>query len=117
MTAPHSSSTHISEPDYGTGKKTLAIYSLGVVLCIILTLIPFSVVMYHIGTHNERVIVLIVSAILQFLVQVVCFLRLNVKTLQGKTNVYAFIFSIIVLAVIIGGSLWIMWHLNYNMMH
>jgi cytochrome o ubiquinol oxidase subunit IV len=117
MTAPHSSSAHINQPEYGTGKKTLGIYSLGVALCIILTLIPFSVVMYQIGTHDQRVMVLIVSAILQFLVQVVCFLRLNVKTLQGSINVYAFVFSIIVLAVIIGGSLWIMWHLNYNMMH
>ena len=39
------------------------------------------------------------------------------QTEQGKLNVMSFMFTIVVLAVIIGGSLWIMFHLNYNMMH
>lgn len=105
-------------PDYGTGEKNLKVYVTGIILCIILTLIPFLTVMH--GTDLTRVTkftVIFTSAILQFLVQVICFLRLNGKTQQGIVNIMSFVFTIVVLVVIIGGSLWIMYHLNYNMMH
>lgn len=103
--------------DYGTGKKSLATYTFGVVLCIILTIIPFAVVMANSFSHSVTYTVLAISALAQFLVQVICFLRLNVATPQAKMNVMSFIFAIVVLGTIVGCSLWIMWHLNYNMMH
>ena len=109
--------TNIDDSDLGLGQKTLGVYLFGVFLCVVLTLIPFGSVMYHWFSTGHLVVILVVSAILQFLVQVICFLRLNMKTIQSQYNVYAFVFAIIVLLVIIGGSLWIMWHLNYNMMH
>ena len=108
---------HALEPDYGTGKKNLSIYVVGLVLCIILTLIPFSVVEYKLLSKGMTLLVLAVAAIAQFLVQVICFLRLSVATEQGKINVLSFIFSIVVVLVIVGGSIWIMVNLNYNMMH
>ena len=111
------SESQLAGPDFGTLQKTLGVYLLGVVLSIVLTLIPFSVVMYHYGTHVAIISVVFVCAILQFLVQVLCFLRLNGSTPQSRTNVWAFVFTIIVAAVVIGGSLWIMVSLNYNMMH
>ncbi len=116
MTTDHHH-TDIDNSDLGLGQKTLATYLFGVFLCVILTIIPFFTVMYHLFNIHTIFLVLVVSAILQFLVQVIFFLRLNMKTIQAKYNVYAFVFAIIVLLVIIGGSLWIMWHLNYNMMH
>lgn len=104
-------------PDFGTSPKSLSVYVVGIILCVILTLIPFGVVMHGGLAHGQKFAVIMVSAILQFLVQVYCFLRLNVQTIQGKMNTMSFIFTIVVLVVIIGGSLWIMSHLNYNMMH
>ena len=109
--------SHLTEPDYGIRQKTLGVYVFGVVLCIILTLIPFGVVMYNYGSHTFQYTVLGISAFLQFMVQVLCFLRLNGSTAQAKTNVAAFVFTIIVAVVVIAGSLWIMVNLNYNMMH
>lgn len=108
---------HAVEPDFGTGKKSLKIYVIGLVLCVILTLIPFAMVMH--GSLPRGIVFagLIIAALLQFLVQVICFLRLNMATDQGVMNVLSFVFAIIVLGVIVGGSMWIMWHLNYNMMH
>ena len=105
------------EPDYGTGKKTLGVYVFGVILCVILTLIPFGVVMENYGSHRFQYSVIAITAFLQFMVQVLCFLRLNGSTEQAKVNVAAFIFTIIVAVVVIIGSLWIMVNLNYNMMH
>jgi cytochrome o ubiquinol oxidase subunit IV len=108
---------HSATPDFGAGRKTLNVYILGVLLCIILTLIPFSAVMYNYASKTATYYILGFSALAQFFVQAACFLRLNLQTEQSKMNVLAFFFSILVLLVVICGSLWIMWHLNYNMMH
>ena len=114
------------EPDYGTGKKNLKVYLVGFVLCVILTLIPFHMVDHALpsiesgtlshGTKAFLFLVMFSCAIVQFLVQVACFLRLTSKTSQGVTNILSFVFSIVVLVVIVGGSVWIMANLNYNMM-
>ena len=56
-------------------------------------------------------------AVAQVIVQVICFLRLNAQTEQGKMNLMSFIFTIIILGVVVLGSLWIMVNLGYNMMH
>ncbi len=108
---------HAVESDYGTGKKTLKMYLTGFFLCVILTLIPFYAVIYKSLSHTQIFVIIFASAIIQFFVQVICFLRLNLQTDQGKLNALSFIFTIVVLGIIIGGSLWIMFHLNYNMMH
>ena len=118
---------HNLEPDYGTGKKNLRIYFVGFLLCVLLTLIPFGLVEQHLTqlsskvaltlSHSSLLLVLFLAALIQFIVQVVCFLRLSSGTEQGKTNILSFVFSIVVLVVIIAGSVWIMYHLNYNMMH
>ena len=104
-------------PDYGTGKKTLKVYIVGIVLCVILTLIPFGAVMYPGISDAGTLAIVFVSAFLQFLVQVLCFLRLNYTTEQAKMNTMSFIFAIVILFVVIAGSLWIMWSLGYRMMH
>lgn len=105
------------ENQYGVGQKTFKTYVVGLLLCVLLTLIPFFFVLYHVAPVGVILAVLLVSAILQFLVQVVFFLRLNTQTEQGKTNVLSFVFTGVVLVVLIGGSVWIMTSLNYFMMH
>jgi cytochrome o ubiquinol oxidase operon protein cyoD len=57
------------------------------------------------------------TAFTQFLVQLVCFLRLNTRTEQGQINVMAFVFTLMILLCVIFGSLWIMWNLNFYMVH
>ncbi len=108
---------HVHQPDFGTGEKSLGIYSFGILLCVVLTLIPFWAVMHGTFSRGETLVVIFISALLQFLVQVVCFLRLNYSTEQSKMNVLSFYLAILILFVIVGGSLWIMWSLRYNMMH
>ena len=65
----------------------------------------------------EVLAVILSSALIQFLVQVICFLRLTTASEQGKTNIMTFLFTVVILISIIVGSLWIMWNLNYYMMH
>jgi cytochrome o ubiquinol oxidase subunit IV len=111
------------EPKYGTGKKNLVAYSTGIVLSIILTLIPYELVVSYSSPneymHSKVFIIsmLVICALVQLFVQIICFLRLNIKSPEGRVNVMSFLFAILVVLVIVGFSIWIMTHLNYNMMH
>ncbi|HHT0594890.1 TPA: cytochrome o ubiquinol oxidase subunit IV [Legionella anisa] len=107
----------IKAPDYGTGQKKLGLYLVGFISCSLLTLLSFWVVMSHIFSKTEVLTLIFSSACIQFLVQVICFLRLSTQTEQGKTNVMSFLFTGVILTSIIIGSLWIMWNLNYYMIH
>lgn len=102
--------------DYGTGQKKLSIYLFGIITCTLLTLLSFWVVMSNGFAKNEIFIIIFSSACVQFLVQVVCFLRLNTSTEQGKMNIMSLLFTVVILIAIIAGSLWIMSNLDYNMM-
>jgi cytochrome o ubiquinol oxidase operon protein cyoD len=107
----------LDQPDYGTGQKKLGIYIVGVVGCVILTLLSFWAVMSSNFSRHQVFIIIFASACAQFLVQLFCFLRLNTQTEQAKTNVMSLIFTGVILTSIIVGSLWIMSNLNYYMMY
>ena len=106
----------LSNIDLGMRKKTLGMYSFGMILSILLTLIPFGCAYYKLVPYTSTVLIILSCAVMQFLVQVVCFLGLSFKNDQGKINILSFFFTIFVLFIIVGGSMWIMNHLNYNMM-
>ena len=107
----------LSEEIYGAGKKRLSVYILGMILCIFLTLVSFVTVIYLTISVTATLAIIFISALIQFIIQVVCFLRLNAKTEQSRINLMSFIFTMIILSVLIGGSLWIMWSLHYRMTH
>ncbi len=107
----------MKEPDYGTGQKKPGMYLVGFISCAILTLFSFWAVMSQRFSKLEVLAFIFSSACIQFLVQVIFFLRLTTKTEQGRTNIMTFLFTGVVLTSIILGSLWIMWNLNYYMMH
>lgn len=102
---------------YGTGEKTLKLYLIGLVLCLILTCASFGVVAYHPVAGKAAFICLSVLAIAQLFVQVIFFLRLNTNTPEARWNVLSFVFAIFVVVILVGGTLWIMYNLNYNMVH
>ncbi len=103
--------------DFGTGQKKLGIYTLGVIACAILTLVAFWSVMYGKFSTLQTMAILYAAAIIQFFVQVLCFLRLNTQTEQGKVNVVSIVFTVVILLTIVAGSLWIMGNLHYYMEH
>jgi cytochrome o ubiquinol oxidase operon protein cyoD len=107
----------LSQPDYGTGQKKLGVYLSGFISCSILTLIAFWAVMSERFAKNEVLMIIFIAAIIQFVVQVACFLRLNTQTEQGRMNVMSLLFTGVILVAVIAGSLWIMWNLAYFMGH
>lgn len=58
---------------------------------------------------------LVAFAVMQLLVQLVFFLHIRHES-TPRWNLVAFIFMFIFLLIIVVGSLWVMHHLNYNMM-
>ena len=61
------------------------------------------------------VVVIAVTAVLQILVQLVMFMHMNTKADEGW-NLMSFVFTLTILVLVVGGSLWIMQHLHLNMM-
>lgn len=108
----HNLVTH--EEDFS--KKTVSTYLLGIFLALVLTIAAFVLVEKQMLTTMHLYISLAVLAIIQFFVQSVCFLGLN-YTRAGRWNVLPYIFAIIIIMILVGGTLWIMYNLNYNMVH
>lgn len=102
--------------EYGTSPKTFASCVIGLVLSLIFTLLAFGMVWTKALTGSSAFTALAVLALLQLITQVVFFLRIN-NSKEGIWNALPFYFTIIIIAVILCGSLWIMANLNYFMMH
>ena len=89
-------------------------YTIGFILSIILTLIPFGMAMA--GMTGGLVIATIaITAIAQVLVQLVFFLHLNGSE-QQRWDSIAFIYTILTIAILLIGSVWVMTNLHANMM-
>ena len=88
----------------------------GFVLSIILTAIPFWLVMAKvISDRSTAVLVLGAFAVAQILVHMVCFLHMNGKV-EGGWTMLSTIFTVVFVAIAIAGTLWVMFHMNTNMM-
>jgi cytochrome o ubiquinol oxidase operon protein cyoD len=64
-------------------------------------------------TSSFAIGVVITLAFLQFLAQLIFFLHLGKET-KPRWNLFIFVTTIIGIGILVGGSLWIMNHLNYN---
>ena len=91
-------------------------YMTGFVLSVILTTIPFWLVMAHV-IADSRIAALVVMGIgfLQIVVHMVYFLHMNTKS-EGGWTVLALIFTVVLVVITLSGSIWVMYHMNANMM-
>ena len=90
-------------------------YTIGFILSVILTVIPFGMVMAGGFGRGIVMAVIAITAVAQVLVQLVYFLHMNSSSEQ-RWNVIAFIYTILTIAVLLVGSVWIMNYLHSNMM-
>ncbi len=96
--------------------STFSGYMTGFILSIILTAIPFWLVMADIITDKKTaVMVLGAFAVVQIIVHMICFLHMNGK-IEGGWTLLSTIFTIVFVAIGIAGTLWVMFHMNTNMM-
>jgi cytochrome o ubiquinol oxidase operon protein cyoD len=96
--------------------STLKGYVTGFVLAVILTVIPFWLVMAKVfdKPHVTAIVIMAIAAV-QIVVHMIYFLHMTSK-LEGGWSLLALIFTLMLLVIMLTGSIWVMYHLNANMM-
>ena len=103
---------HAPEGAHGTFKG----YMTGFVLSVILTAVPFWLVMGDVlGDTLRTSIVIMALAAVQIVVHMVYFLHMNTKS-EGGWTFLALVFTLTLVVVTLVGSIWVMYHLDQNMM-
>ena len=103
---------HHDEAPHGT----LYDYVVGFVLSVILTAIPFWLVMGKVIEDKTLLsIILLGIGAVQIVVHMVYFLHMSPKS-EGGWNMMALIFTLVLVVITMAGSLWVMFHLHSNMM-
>lgn len=109
MANAHSHDSHDSS--HGSVKS----YAIGFILSVILTLIPFGLVMYPTLPKSITLMIVLAFAVIQVLVHLVYFLHLD-RSEEQRENVIAFVFAGLVIVLLVGLSLWIMFSIHTYMM-
>ncbi|MCE4057510.1 MULTISPECIES: cytochrome o ubiquinol oxidase subunit IV [unclassified Pseudomonas] len=97
------------------GHGSVKSYAIGFILSVILTLIPFGLVMYPSLPKDVTLWIVLAFAVIQVIVHLVYFLHLDRSEAQ-RNNVVAFIFAALVIVLLVGLSLWIMFSIHTVMM-
>jgi cytochrome o ubiquinol oxidase operon protein cyoD len=101
--------------DHEEGHGTRKGYLIGFALSVVLTAIPFWLVMTRpIGAEAIALIIMGLAAV-QMVVHMIYFLHMN-RRAQGGWSIMALLFTVVIVAIALAGSLWVMYHMNENMM-
>ncbi|MDO8708812.1 cytochrome o ubiquinol oxidase subunit IV [Pseudomonas sp.] len=106
--------TH-SHDSHDAGHGSVKSYAIGFILSVILTVIPFALVMYPTLPKSITLMIVLAFAVIQVLVHLVYFLHLDRSAAQ-RNNVIAFVFAASVIVLLVGLSLWIMFSIHTFMM-
>ncbi len=120
-THSHTHDDHHGHDHHGHGGHEAAhgsfkSYMVGFVLSVILTAIPFWLVMADVfDSKSATVAAVMILGAIQIVVHMIYFLHMNTKS-EGGWIMMAAIFTIVLVVICLTGSLWVMHHLNANMM-
>ena len=104
------------DEDAGHDHGSLRSYVTGFVLSVILTAIPFWLVMGKVFNNSSTTALVIMAfAVVQIVVHMVYFLHMNARS-EGGWTMLALIFTVLLVVITLAGSIWVMYHLNHNMM-
>ena len=103
----------------GESHASVKSYMIGFVLSVILTAIPFGLVMHtgHYGFSIETVLAAILAlAVVQVFVHMVYFLHMD-RSAEQRWNIVVFAFTLLILVIVVAGSIWVMHNATTNMEH
>ena len=107
---------HEEELEHDTLHITVGGYVTGFVLSVILTAIPFWIVMSKaIASSGITALVILAVAAVQIVVHMVYFLHMNMRS-EGGWTMLALMFTAVMVVITLSGSLWVMHHLKSNTM-
>ena len=98
-----------------TTDPMLRVYLTGFVLALVLTIIPFGLVMLKLLPEVPALAVVAALAALQMAVHLHYFLHLNLSASE-RGNLLSLTFAAIIILIMVGGTVWIMFNLHYRMM-
>ncbi|KFG92162.1 Cytochrome o ubiquinol oxidase operon protein cyoD [Sphingobium herbicidovorans NBRC 16415] len=115
MSAQDQHDTH-RHHDEGYAHGSFRSYMIGFGLSVILTAIPFWLVMTGVlGDAQLTAFIILGFAVVQIVVHMIYFLHMNTRS-EGGWTMLALIFTIVLVVITLSGSIWVMYHLNHNMM-
>lgn len=106
----------VTDIEFGSDHGTVKSYIVGFIISLVLTIIPFVIVAKHMLSNNAMYITIGLFALAQLFIQLVFFLHLSFKS-SAKWNLSVFLFTLVVVLILVLGSLWIMINLDFFMMH
>ena len=114
---PIGHSEHHDHDDHGgASHSTFKGYMTGFVLAVILTVIPFWLVIGKVFPNSSTTALVILGiAAVQIVVHMIYFLHMNTRS-EGGWSLLALAFTVVLLVIMLAGSIWVMYHLNTNMM-
>lgn len=112
--------THHDDHDHGHHEEgshgSFKTYMTGFILSVILTSIPFWLVMDDVVTNRTAIVLAIMGlGVVQIFVHMIYFLHMNSKS-EGGWTFMALLFTVVIVMITLVGSLWVMFNLNTNMM-
>jgi len=99
----------------GAGRGSTRSYAIGFLLSVVLTTLSFALVMSGVVSRPAALAGILVAAVVQILVHLHAFLHLDTSSAM-RWNVLAFLFTLLIMTIFVGGTIWIMFNLNYRMM-
>lgn len=115
----HASHGHGHDHDHGHDEHSHGSYKsylIGFILSVILTAIPFWLVMADVVSDKAVLILAIMGlGVVQIFVHMIYFLHMNGKS-EGGWTLMALLFTVILVLITLVGSLWVLFHLNTNLM-
>jgi cytochrome o ubiquinol oxidase operon protein cyoD len=113
MSAHHDHAPHGPGEAHGHGSRRG--YLIGFGLSAVLTAIPFWLVMTGALANAQATAAIIIAlAFVQIVVHTLFFLHVNTRA-EGGWTLMALLFTLVMVAIVISGSLWIMYHIHGNM--
>ncbi len=92
-------------------------YTMAYLLSLLLTVVPFILVMNKVLSGTLAIVVISALAVTQMAVHLTLFLRLH-KASDEPFKLTIFFYTLIILTILVGASMWIMHHLDmYHMVH
>ena len=112
----HGGHGDLHDHDDGTPHSTFKGYMTGFILSVFLTAIPFWLVMTKtFDKPSTTALVILAFAVVQIVVHMIYFLHMNTK-MEGGWSLLALVFTLVLVVITLSGSIWVMYHLNTNMM-
>ncbi|MFQ6334682.1 cytochrome o ubiquinol oxidase subunit IV [Methylophilus sp. 3sh_L] len=101
---------HDEVPYHGTIRG----YVTGFVLALVLTAVPFALVMNGLLPQSGLLVGVTLAAIVQMVVHLHFFLHLD-RSASERWNVMSLLFTVLIMAIFVAGSVWIMYSLHMRM--